>query len=218
MPAVRLAADGAHRPVSRHRRARSAAPSRPALGAAAGGDQLARRGGAGRHRRRHRPGCRQRAGANNAAVAAGGVQRYDISYTRCMYAHGNAVQAPPTGYAAYPAYPCPRQPLSLSAITRGYPIPSVAIGLVGAGGAAVGAAGRRWLGTRRGLGRRRVGAAVARRLGRAAVGTVTERGSRSRHQLDEIAGDLCAAFVGADALANFPSGPIGCRTELWSIA
>src|SRR5271166_647398 len=44
-------------------------------------------------------------GANNAAAAYGGVQQlYDISYAQCMTAHGNSVQAAPTGYAAYP-YP-----------------------------------------------------------------------------------------------------------------
>jgi len=43
-------------------------------------------------------------GANNAYGAAGYVQqRYDVSYTQCMYAKGNSVQAPPGGYA-YPAY------------------------------------------------------------------------------------------------------------------
>ncbi len=49
-------------------------------------------------------------GANNAAAAYGGVQQvYDISYAQCMTAHGNTVQAPPTGYAAspYPAYTYP---------------------------------------------------------------------------------------------------------------
>ena len=41
-------------------------------------------------------------GANNAAAAYGGVQQvYDISYAQCMTAHGNTVQAPPTGYAAF---------------------------------------------------------------------------------------------------------------------
>jgi hypothetical protein len=48
-------------------------------------------------------------GANNAAAAYGSVQQhYDISYTQCMTAHGDSVQAPPVGYAAaypYPAYP-----------------------------------------------------------------------------------------------------------------
>lgn len=48
-------------------------------------------------------------GANNAAAAYGGVQgQYDVSYTQCMVAHGNSVQGPPAGYAAYPpAYPYP---------------------------------------------------------------------------------------------------------------
>jgi hypothetical protein len=51
-------------------------------------------------------------GLNTAAASYGGVQQhYDVSYTQCMTAHGNAVQAPPAGYAgypypyAYPAYP-----------------------------------------------------------------------------------------------------------------
>jgi Glycine-zipper domain len=49
-------------------------------------------------------------GANNAAATYGGVQQlYDVSYTQCMVAHGNSVQAPPTGYASYPypSYPYP---------------------------------------------------------------------------------------------------------------
>jgi hypothetical protein len=52
-------------------------------------------------------------GANNAAVAYGGVQQlYDVSYAQCMTARGNTVQPPPTGYAAYPypAYPYPAYP------------------------------------------------------------------------------------------------------------
>ena len=46
-------------------------------------------------------------GANNATTAYGGVQQlYDVSYTQCMYAHGNTVQAPPSVYASYPSpYP-----------------------------------------------------------------------------------------------------------------
>ena len=48
-------------------------------------------------------------GANNAAATYGGVQQlYDISYTQCMTAQGNSVQAPPT----YAAYPYPSYPLS----------------------------------------------------------------------------------------------------------
>ena len=44
-------------------------------------------------------------GANNAAATYGGVQQlYDIGYAQCMTAHGNSVQAAPTGYAGYP-YP-----------------------------------------------------------------------------------------------------------------
>ncbi len=45
-------------------------------------------------------------GANNATTAYGGVQQlYDVSYTQCMYAHGNTVQAPPLVYASYPLLP-----------------------------------------------------------------------------------------------------------------
>jgi hypothetical protein len=47
-------------------------------------------------------------GASNAAGAYGSMQQfYDVSYTQCMYGHGNTVQAAPTGYAGYgyPAYP-----------------------------------------------------------------------------------------------------------------
>jgi len=47
-------------------------------------------------------------GANNAAAAYGGLQQlYDVSYTQCMYAHGNTVRPAPTGYGGYPypAYP-----------------------------------------------------------------------------------------------------------------
>jgi hypothetical protein len=49
-------------------------------------------------------------GANNANAAYGGVQQaYDAAYTQCIYAHGDTVQAPPSGYARYPypAYPYP---------------------------------------------------------------------------------------------------------------
>jgi hypothetical protein len=45
-------------------------------------------------------------GAGNAQAAGYGVQqRYDTAYTQCMYSKGNPVQAPPAGYAAYPAPP-----------------------------------------------------------------------------------------------------------------
>ena len=61
-------------------------------------------------------------GANNAAAAYGGVQQaYDVSYTQCMTAHGDTVQAPPTGYAAYP-YPYP-YPYPYSAYPYGYAYP-----------------------------------------------------------------------------------------------
>lgn len=45
-------------------------------------------------------------GSNNAAFSAAGVQqRYDVSYAQCLSAHGDTVQAPPTGYAG--GYPPP---------------------------------------------------------------------------------------------------------------
>lgn len=49
-------------------------------------------------------------GTNAAAASYGGVQQaYDVAYTQCIYAHGDTVQAPPTGYAGggFPAYPYP---------------------------------------------------------------------------------------------------------------
>jgi hypothetical protein len=46
------------------------------------------------------------AGANGAAYSAADLQqRYDSSYTQCMYAHGDTVQSPPGGYRAGGAYP-----------------------------------------------------------------------------------------------------------------
>jgi hypothetical protein len=50
------------------------------------------------------------AGANGAAYSAGDLQqRYDVSYTQCMYAQGDSVQSPPGGYVAGGpgAYPYP---------------------------------------------------------------------------------------------------------------
>ena len=50
------------------------------------------------------------AGANGAQYSAADLQqRYDASYTQCMYAHGDSVQSPPGGYRAagpgpYPYY------------------------------------------------------------------------------------------------------------------
>jgi hypothetical protein len=50
------------------------------------------------------------AGANSAQYSAADLQqRYDASYTQCMYAHGDTVQSPPGGYYAggpgpYPYY------------------------------------------------------------------------------------------------------------------
>jgi hypothetical protein len=49
------------------------------------------------------------AGAASAQNSAAGIQqRYDTSYTQCMYAHGDTVQSPPGGYrAAAGPYPYP---------------------------------------------------------------------------------------------------------------
>jgi len=45
-------------------------------------------------------------GANNAQASGYAVQqRYNMAYTQCMYSRGNTVQAPPSGYAGYPAGP-----------------------------------------------------------------------------------------------------------------
>jgi len=72
-------------------------------------------------------------GANNANAAYGSVQQaYDVSYSQCMVAHGDSIQAPPVNYAggypypyAYPAYPYGGYPY-------GYPYglyaPSIAFG------------------------------------------------------------------------------------------
>ena len=39
------------------------------------------------------------AGASGAQLSANDLQqRYDASYTQCMYAHGDSVQSPPGGY------------------------------------------------------------------------------------------------------------------------
>ena len=50
-------------------------------------------------------------------------QLYDISYTQCMTAQGNSVQAPPT-YAAYPypSYPYPVTQLSVSTLSLSLPL------------------------------------------------------------------------------------------------
>jgi hypothetical protein len=50
------------------------------------------------------------AGANSAQYSGASLQQlYDVSYTQCMYAHGDTVQSPPGGYyAGGPApYPYP---------------------------------------------------------------------------------------------------------------
>jgi hypothetical protein len=74
-------------------------------------------------------------GANNAAAAYGGIQQlYDVSYTQCMYAHGNTVQAPPSGFASYP-YPYPAYPYAYPGFYGpAFFAPSVAIGFGGGWG------------------------------------------------------------------------------------
>jgi hypothetical protein len=48
------------------------------------------------------------AAANGAQYSAMDLQqRYDTSYTQCMYAHGNSVQSPPGGYQSAGAGPYP---------------------------------------------------------------------------------------------------------------
>jgi hypothetical protein len=48
------------------------------------------------------------AGANSAQLSAADLQqRYDASYTQCMYAHGDSVQSPPGGYRMGGAGPYP---------------------------------------------------------------------------------------------------------------
>jgi hypothetical protein len=48
------------------------------------------------------------AGANSAQLSAADLQqRYDASYTQCMYAHGDSVQSPPGGYRTGGAGPYP---------------------------------------------------------------------------------------------------------------
>ena len=101
-------------------------------------------------------------GANNAAATYGSVQQlYDISYTQCMTAQGNSVQAPPT-YAAYPypSYPIIRYPYP-------YPYPYPYAGLLRTGVVRAISHPRLWrrmglgqrLGWRQRLGRRGLGRA-----------------------------------------------------------
>jgi len=48
------------------------------------------------------------AAANGAQLSAADLQqRYDTSYTQCMYAHGDSVQSPPGGYNAGGSGPYP---------------------------------------------------------------------------------------------------------------
>jgi hypothetical protein len=81
-------------------------------------------------------------GANAAAASYGNVQQaYDVSYTQCIYAHGDTVQGPPTGYAGgypYPGYPAyaayPAYPYPYPYAYSGYYGPSLAIGFGGGWG------------------------------------------------------------------------------------
>ena len=113
-------------------------------------------------------------GANNAAATYGGVQQlYDISYTQCMTAHGNSVQAPPT-YAPIrtPGYPYPflslsRLPVSVCRLLRHRRLfaPSITLGF-----------------------RRRMG--MGQRLGLAAeAGTAVGRGGWGGGRLESLTTD-----------------------------
>jgi hypothetical protein len=60
-------------------------------------------------------------GAGNAqAIGVNAQARYDAAYTQCMYAHGNAIQSAPTGYAAAGPY---------GGYGYGYGYPGVGIGV-----------------------------------------------------------------------------------------
>jgi hypothetical protein len=72
-------------------------------------------------------------GTNNAAATYGSVQQaYDVSYTQCMIAHGDTVQAPPVTYASYPyPYPYPAYPYGYpygGYYGAGYYGPTLAVG------------------------------------------------------------------------------------------
>ena len=55
------------------------------------------------------------AAANGAQYSAGSLQqRYDVSYTQCMYSHGDTVQNPPGGYTAAGRIPTVTQGMSLA--------------------------------------------------------------------------------------------------------
>jgi hypothetical protein len=78
------------------------------------------------------------AGANSAQLSTADLQqRYDASYTQCMYAHGDSVQSPPGGYRGGVAGPYP------------YPYPYYGAGYV-AGPAVVVGTGWGWGGWRHG--------------------------------------------------------------------
>jgi len=68
------------------------------------------------------------AGANSAQYSAADLQqRYDASYTQCMYAHGDTVQSPPGGYRAAGGYPY-GYPYPYGYYGPGYYGPTVVVG------------------------------------------------------------------------------------------
>jgi OmpA family protein len=87
-------------------------------------------------------------GANNASATYGSVQQaYDVSYSQCMVAHGDSIQAPPVNYAGgypYPyAYPYPAYPYGYPS---GFYAPSIAFGFGWGGGWGWGWGHRGWRG------------------------------------------------------------------------
>ena len=81
-------------------------------------------------------------GANNAAAAYGGVQQlYDVSYTQCMYAQGNTVLPPPSGFRRPTPIRRIRTPIPASTGRRSLvPRSPSASAAGGAGGVAAGTA------------------------------------------------------------------------------
>src|ERR1700677_3285503 len=68
------------------------------------------------------------AGASGAQMSAADLQqRYDTSYTQCMYAHGDTVQSPPGGYRAAGGYPY-GYPYPYGYYGPGYYGPTVVVG------------------------------------------------------------------------------------------
>jgi hypothetical protein len=75
------------------------------------------------------------AAANGAQYSAGGLQqRYDVSYSQCMYSHGDTIQNPPGGYAVAGPGPYP----------YGYYGPGYVAGPTVVIGGGWGGGGRRW--------------------------------------------------------------------------